>query len=212
IGAYWGACRVSFENNARNVQSDHTRSLVEKDTHLIREIFKKDIHAGILVLDSFSQVQKMMETARQRHQERVQQNNTVIADLFAVPDLLPDANIDIQQRKQKLEELTAEIPDSVWKKLDQASQQTKVKTDDEQITEEEAKQIKRVLNADSVKLESLPTSILAKVRSEDGKWAIYAYHNFDAADIAKGIKFMEESRQLFNPEAGEHVFVGETTV
>jgi hypothetical protein len=71
-----------------------------------------------------------------------------------------------------------------------------------------------MLKAEPVTLERSRRSVLDKVRSSDGRFAVYAYPNFDAADIIKGLEFMAETSPTPRRSAapGEPVFVGETTV
>jgi predicted RND superfamily exporter protein len=78
-----GARRVQFESNGRALQSDHTRAAVEGDTRLISDIFQRDIHAGILVVDTLEQARAVLAAARS-------QPRATVAEVFGAPDLLPD--------------------------------------------------------------------------------------------------------------------------
>ena len=72
-----------------------------------------------------------------------------------------------------------------------------------------------MLKAEPVTAERLPPALLDKLRSADGKYAIHAYPNFDAADIGKGVEFMAETVAYTKPlgaQGESQVFVGETTV
>jgi predicted exporter len=90
-----GARRVQFESNGRALQSDHTRAAVEGDTRLISDIFQRDIHAGILVVDTLEQARAVLAAARS--EPRV----TTVAELFGAPDLLPDPAIDLAQAQAR---------------------------------------------------------------------------------------------------------------
>jgi predicted RND superfamily exporter protein len=65
-----------------------------------------------------------------------------------------------------------------------------------------------------VTLDRLPPALLDKVRGSDGRFAVHAYPNFDAADINKGLEFMAETAGFTAPlgREGDAVFVGETTI
>ncbi|MFY0536989.1 MMPL family transporter [Nannocystis pusilla] len=73
-----------------------------------------------------------------------------------------------------------------------------------------------MLKAEPVTVERLPPAIRDKVYSQDGRFAVYAYPNFDAADISMGLKFMEETAKYTEGVEGlqsdDALFVGETTV
>ncbi len=58
-------------------------------------------------------------------------------------------------------------------------------------------------------IDDLPEVLLRKVRTDEGAYAIYAYPNFDAADMRKGVDFTQETSGYLD-DGG--LFVGETTV
>lgn len=241
-GAAWfGAQEIAFENNGRMLQSASSRDRVERDTQLISKIFGKDIHAGILVVDTLDKTRELLARARERHAAR-KEEGSVVADFFALPDLLPDPKIDPEQRKEAIAVLTEDIPEHTWERLqaraggegaaadakgdDDAAEADDAKPDEdaaddakpddaksppETLTADDARRLQQMLKAEPVRFEELPPTILAKVRSDDGRFAVYAYPNFDAADILKGVEFMEETAAYAAPPATGS-FVGETTV
>lgn len=110
--SFQGYRRVDFEYNARALQSDQTRESSEADIALISEIFGKDIHAGLLVRDDLEQTRAVLDKARRRHELRVAQGDTVVAGLFAAPDLLPAASIDMPARKLAIDALYEDNEDT----------------------------------------------------------------------------------------------------
>ncbi|MCB9704677.1 MAG: MMPL family transporter [Myxococcales bacterium] len=215
VAATFGARKVAFENNGRMLQSESRRDQVERDTQLISKIFGKDIHAGILVAPSLEAARTLATSAREKHAERVKAGDTVVAELFTGSDLLPPAEIDADARKEAIETLTEDIPEHTWEKLEARAEgkdgDDKGADKDDGMTPADARRLRRMLKADAVKIDEFPPTILAKVRSKDGRYAIYAYPNFDAADIQKGVEFMDETAAYVGPDSNAQ-FVGETTV
>lgn len=215
--AGYGAQQIHFENNGRSLQSDRTRAQVEKDVFLISEIFGKDIHAGILVVDSLEHARDVLAAGRADHARRVADGTTTVAELFAAPDLLPDPAIDVARRTAAIAAITEDIPEHTWTKLEERAANKDAAHEDHSLSAEDARRLQRMLTAKPATLDQLPPSVLDKVRSPDGKFAIYAYPNFDAADITQGVAFMAETAAYTapladQPGAAERVFVGETTV
>lgn len=208
------APRVQFENSTRELQSDRSRSLYEADTFLISEIFGKDIHAGVLVVDTLEQARGVLTAARAVQDRRVAEGEgTVVADLLAATDLLPEPTIDPEKRKQAIAALTEDIPEHTWEKLDKRAEGGE---QGEGLSPEDARLLRRMLKAGPVAIDDMPPAVLDKIRSKDGRFAVYAYPNFDAADIAKGLEFMAETAEYTAEvpalkDSGA-VFVGETTV
>jgi predicted RND superfamily exporter protein len=110
--SFQGFRSVDFEYNARRLQSDQTRASSEADIALISEIFGKDIHAGLLVRDDLEQTRATLAKARSRHELKVAQGTSVVAGLFAAPDLLPPADIDMRERKIAIDALYEENEDT----------------------------------------------------------------------------------------------------
>ncbi|WP_266216024.1 efflux RND transporter permease subunit [Paraliomyxa miuraensis] len=106
--ALQGARHVGFEYNGRSLQSDHARENTEPDAKLISSIFGKDIHAAVLVRPTLQEARATLELARARHAERVAADDTVVAELFGVTDLLPDPTIDMQARARWIARFSAE--------------------------------------------------------------------------------------------------------
>ncbi len=202
------AGRVQFENSGRALQSDRTRAAVEADTRLISDIFQRDIHAGILVVDTLDEARAVLAAARAKPRE-----DTTVAELFAAPDLLPDPSIDPERRREAIAAITEDVPEATWDRLD--ARAAGDDPDDEQLSAADAQRLKRMLKAEPVTLDRLPPVLLDKVRGSDGRFAVHAYPNFDAAEIIKGLEFMTETETFTAPlgrPEGEAVFVGETTV
>lgn len=99
---------VEFEFNGRALQSDSTYARTHEDTQLISRIFGQDIHAGILVRPSLEEARSALERARAARQTYVDQGSSVVAELFAVTDLLPPENIDPAARRVRIEALLEE--------------------------------------------------------------------------------------------------------
>ncbi len=74
---------------------------------------------------------------------------------------------------------------------------------------EDGKLLRKMLEAKPFTPEELPVQVLSRLRSDDGSWGIFAYPNYDAADIYTGIAFMAETATYAD---GEGVYVGEPTV
>ncbi|MBK7824520.1 MMPL family transporter [Nannocystis sp.] len=214
--AGYGARKVQFENNGRELQSNHTRAQVEADIFLISDIFGKDIHAGILVVDTLEQARSVLAKGRADRARRLAADEpSTVADLFAAPDLLPDPTIDVVKRSEAIAALTEDIPEDLWARLDRYAEDTSGKHDS--LSPEDARRLKRMLKAQAVHVDQLPPAVRERVVSKDGRYAVYAYPNFDAADISKGAQFMAETARYSDElppqsDACEPVFVGETTV
>src|SRR5690606_16688387 len=99
---------VEFEFNGRALQSDSTYARTHEDTQLISRIFGQDIHAGILVRPSLEEARSALERARAARHTSVDQGSSVVAELFAVTDLLPPENIDPAARRVRIEALLEE--------------------------------------------------------------------------------------------------------
>ena len=216
--AYLGASRVAFENNGRMLQSESRRDQVAASTAVISSIFGKDIHAGILVVDSLDRAREILTRAREDLEKRKAAGTSVVAELFAGVDILPSPEIDPEARKEAIEILVEDVPERTWDKLEnQAGKDgndgndgNEGKDDPEGLSADDARRLRAMLKADPVRLEEVPPTILAKIRSDDGRYAIYAYPDFDAADIQKGVEYMDETAAYVGE--GEERFVGETTV
>lgn len=210
------APHAEFENSTRALQSSRTRTLYQPDVFLISEIFGKDIHAGVLVVSSLDQAREVLARARAEQAEReANGTGTVVADLLAAPDLLPDPAIDPQKRKSVIAAMTEDIPEHTWKRLEERAA-GRGEPGADGLSPEDARRLQAMLKAEPVTVERLPPAIRDKVYSADGKFAVYAYPAFDAADIAMGLRFMEETAAYTEGVAGidgeDAVFVGETTV
>jgi predicted RND superfamily exporter protein len=113
-----GARGLAFEGNGRMLQSASRRDQVREDTQLISKVFGKDIHAGVLVVDSLDEARAVLRRARADQERRLADGvGTRVAEIFAAPDLLPDPAIDPQARQQAIAALTEDMSESAWDKL-----------------------------------------------------------------------------------------------
>ncbi len=329
--AYLGASRVAFENNGRMLQSESRRDQVAASTAVISSIFGKDIHAGILVVDSLDRAREILTRARADLAKRKAEGTSVVAELFAGVDILPPPEIDPEARKEAIDILVEDVPESTWEKLEaqagegeaskgesdkggesgeadeapdggkageeeageageapdggkavgdergdpagdaggeadeeksaeegdaagedaEADEEKSAEVgedgdgaerdevaeegdagdadeaksaedgkdgkdgeadqeDSEGLSAEDARRLRAMLKADPVRIDEVPPTILAKIRSDDGRYAIYAYPDFDVADIQKGVEYMDETAAYVGD--GDERFVGETTV
>lgn len=240
-----------FENNGRILQSDAMRDKTEADVFLISDIFGKDIHAGTVTLPTYEETQRVFAQASERHATRVTLGDTVVADLFAAPELMPKRGLDMSRRLEQIEALTEDFSDRTWAKLegrdpDQAREggddgdefeefeefeeeggtggEEEGGTGDEEqgvgdgdgddddgLSKEDAAQLRRMIDAKPFTVDDLPPTILSRVRADDGAYGIFAYPNFDPADIFKGIEFLEETSS-YTGGGDDRVYVGETSV
>jgi uncharacterized protein len=273
---FHGARRVDFEYNGRALQSDHAREKSGPDTRLISEVFGKDIHAGILVRPTLEEARATLDLARRRHEARKATGNSVVAELFGAPDLLPDVGIDPQQRQEEIHELLEEetvdklrsiaygedatggsdddlegwedegdgtpseadddeLEDDLdgWEDVEgavpadddanepasDASDSTSTDDSDDaddaddrqRLTAEDAQLLLKMLEARPFTIDDLPPILLRKVRSPDGAYGVFAYPDFDAADMRKGVEFTIETSSYLD-HRDSTLFVGETTV
>ncbi len=272
---FQGLRRVEFEYNTRALQSDQTRRSSEADVALISKIFGKDIHAGMLIQPDLESTRAVLTKARGRHELRKSQGDTVVASLFAAPDLLPSADIDLNERKLQIDamyednedtfarlEVVAKggepppvvvpakppVPDDDWDDLDDddggggggadaitvaepaartaagpapapklvpaatksaPTPSPTAKPEPKRLSRDEAANLVDMFAAKPFGIDDLPVALLDKVRTREGAFAIFAYPNFDAADMRKGVEFTDETSGYLD---GEGLFVGETTV
>lgn len=210
-GAGFASQRVQFEYNARELQSSEGRENSEADSRLIADVFGKDIHAAVLVRDTVDDVRETMTTARQRHEARVSDGDTTVADFLGISDLLPDPSIDLQERYERVDEMGFEYEDLIEKLHEEAERAKKEGTGDTESTlvPEDVDLLDAMLKAEPFTVDELPKALLAKLRAEDGRWAVYAYPNFDVANMKLGRMFKDElASYVDNPD--EAVFVGES--
>ena len=226
--AVMGAREIDFEYNGRALQSDHTRHATEADTRLISQIFQRDIHAGVLVRPTLEAARTTLEQSRARRERFLRANISVVAELFAVSDLLPEPEIDLHARaveiaglleEDTLEELEeiAGIPasqrryssaDEDWD--DEGDSVADSSGEDEgRLSKQDAKTLLRMVEAQPFTVEDLPPLLLQTLRSDDGAYGVFAYPAFDAADMKRGVSFTQETRSYVDDGS---LFVGETTV
>lgn len=271
--ALLGARQLEFEYNGRALQSDHSREAAAEDTAKISKIFRKDIHAGILIRHSLEDARDVLVKARAAREALLAAGKTsVVAELFAAPDLLPDVAIDPQARLKKIrglldretikvlervagvqstlkpsvgkdwvdeddeddwdededepaDEPAKDGPNEPAKDGAQASDgdptpavpaadgasasPTKPNEAENRLSQDDARALLQMLEAEPFTVDDLPAALLHAVRTEEGAYGIFAYPDFDAADMRKGVEFTTETSAYLG---GGELFVGETTV
>lgn len=236
-----GAKHVGFEFDGRALQSDYTYERTHEDTRLISEIFGQDIHAGLLLRPNLEETRATIAHAREQRQTYVDQGTSVVAELFAVTDLLPDPSIEPARRRARMDVLLEEdelarleqiagvkselrrkkmradgaeeddFADEDFEDEDSAPESGASANRKDGLSPDDARLLLAMLDAAPVTVERLPPSILRRVRGDDGSYGIFAYPAFDAADMRKGVEFIAETRSYL-PSASNDMFVGETTV
>lgn len=95
------------------------------------------------------------------------------------------------------------------KPVDAKPAPAKPSDDDKKLSQQEARDLVQMFAAEPFTIDDLPPALLDKVRTKEGSFAIFAYPDFDAADMRKGVEFTNETSSYLD---GEGLFVGETTV
>jgi len=216
VVSFQGVRRVGFEYDGRKLQSDRARAATEDDTHLISRIFGKDIHAGMLIVPSVEEARRVLRRARERHEARKKTGDTVVAELFGIPDLLPPEEVEMAARRDQIEELSELIPETAWERIrkreaGELDDDEKQRPEGEGLSTEDAKMLRRMLDARPFTIDDLPKIVLSKVRGSDGAFGLFAYPDFDAANIEKGVEFLQETATYLD-DSKRGTFVGETTV
>lgn len=251
-----------FERSSRPLQSNETRANTEADVFLISDIFGRDVHASVLAVDSYEELEQAYTLARERHAVRLQRGDTRVAELVSATSLMPPKAIDQTLRRARIEALTedwsprtwarlaggdpAEVaddwdtPDDEWGEFEafegeqptptptptpapaESEQAEPEQAEPEQAEPEQAEPegldgldpkdgetLRRMLEAKPFGPEDLPPETVGKLRGDDGSWGLFAYPNYDAADIFTGVEFMLET-QTYTDEGA--IFAGEPTV
>ncbi len=209
-----GAANVGFERNGRKLQADRTRALFNRDYELMGEIFGKDIHAGIVVVDNMDRAREILDNAKKIRAEieADPERETMVAELVGLPDLLPNPAIDAAARQEAIEELTEDFPESTWERLEKKANADEAEANsDDELSPRDARRLRKMFAAKPVTVDKLPDEVLTKLRGQDGELAIYAYPNFDSADILDGVVFLEETESYLG-EGAKEAFVGEASV
>src|SRR5690606_7482908 len=107
-----------FERSSRPLQSDETRANTEADVFLISDIFGRDVHASVLAIDGYAELEEVYELARKRHEKRQELEDTRVAALVAAPSLMPPRSIDQARRLARIEELTEDWSPRTWARLE----------------------------------------------------------------------------------------------
>lgn len=239
-----------FERSSRALQSDEARAKTEADVFLISDIFGRDVHASLLAIPDYAELERVYELARKRHQKRAELDDTRVAALVAAPSLMPPKSVDQVQRRAQIDELTedwsprtwarlegrdpAEVaddwdaPDDEWGEFEafegeqalapeqapepapeQAPEPEQAPALASNIDPADGKILRKMLEAKPFGPEDLPLETIGKLRGHDGSWGLFAYPNYDAADIFIGVEFMNETAAYSD---GHGVFAGEPTV
>jgi hypothetical protein len=168
----------------------------------------------------------------------------VVAELFGLPDLLPDPGLDQAARRERIEALLEEDEleeleeiagiESELRKQKQledggggggdddwddegsdddggSGAEADNGNGDDKLTADDAGALIKMMDAQPFTVDDLPAVLLRRVRTEGGEYGVFAYPAFDAADMRKGVEFIEETSSYL-PENDEGMFVGETTV
>lgn len=213
VAAFFGARDVEFEYNARELQSDVARERTEGDAQLISDVFGKNIHAAVLISPTVEEARATLTHARAQRDARLAAGeDTYVAELFGVPDLLPAPGLDMATRHEEIElfsEDNAEILEELEEKA--AANAKNPPKDEDYITPADVELLNRMLAAQPFTVEQLPHVLLNKLQADDGSWGLFAYPDFDVADMRDGLQFMRET-ETYLPEAADSIFVGETVV
>jgi predicted RND superfamily exporter protein len=267
VASFEGVARMrddGFERSSRPLQSDQTRQKTEADVFLISDIFGRDVHASVLALESYADVERVYDKATQRHERNRGLEQTRVAEMLAAPRLMPPKSVDQVARRERIERLTEDWSPRTWARLDGTpipagtdDEWDQPGGDDEEWGEFEpfeappadvapespepsapepsapepsapepapepppatampgldpsdGKVLRRMLEAQPFGPEDLPPEAIGKLRGDDGSWGIFAYPNYDAADIFTGVEFMHETESYAD---GAGTFAGEPTV
>ncbi len=117
-----------FERNGRLLQSDETRADIEEDSLLIADIFGYDVHASVLAVDDWDELERIYALARKRHDKRIELEQTLVARLFAAPSVMPPETIDMAKRHEQIAALTEDWSPRTWARLE--GKQPPPETDD----------------------------------------------------------------------------------
>jgi uncharacterized protein len=251
-----------FERSSRPLQSNATRAATEADVFLISEIFGRDVHASVLAVKDYAELERVYAIAQTRHEKRERDDATLVAALVAAPSLMPPAEIDQVARRATIAALTEGWSARTWARLEgrdvsEVADEFGSGDDDEWgefeafealdegegdgdgdsepepepdsnpepepesnpepepeperagLDPEDGKTLRRMLEAQPFGPEDLPPEAIGKLRGDDGSWGIFAYPNYDAADILTGVEFMAETVAYTD---GRGTFAGEPTV
>ncbi|TPV96615.1 MAG: hypothetical protein B7733_03680 [Myxococcales bacterium FL481] len=83
--------------------------------------------------------------------------------------------------------------------------------DERGLSPADAALLRKMLEAKPFGVEDLPSNVLDKLRTADGRYVLLAYPNFDASDIVQGIAFMDETA-AYRGDDSTRMYVGETSV
>ncbi|MEZ4429147.1 MAG: MMPL family transporter [Nannocystaceae bacterium] len=213
VAAVGPASRVAFERNGRMLQAEDTRARTSEFRALVNAVFAKEIHAGVLVVDSRADAAVVLAKARARRDALGDASR--VAELLAAPDLLPAPELDLAARAKAIAALAEDVPESAWARLEEGADEDGARDSADALTPIEARRLRRMLDASPPRVDALPAPLRARLVHErdDGgcDFAVYAHPSFDAADILAGVAFSEEAAS-YTEGVTDRVFVGETTV
>lgn len=204
-----------FERSARTLQSDEIRERVVPDAELISKVFDKNVHVGLMVVEGFDEMSRIYAQARAKHADRLRTGDTVVAELVALPRFMPPPEVDLEKRRAAIEALTEDFDDSTWAKLEgQAGEPDEFgetpPDDGTSLSKEDAKALRRMIDAKPFGVDDLPKEVLDRFRGADDTWAILAYPTFSPTEILLDLKYVEETADYGANE--ERVYVGEPAV
>jgi predicted RND superfamily exporter protein len=192
-----------FERNARELQSTRVRTQTEDDVVLARHILGRDTSASVLILDGEEELKRVYARASKLHAERSAAGMSLVADLIAIPTLLPSESVDQDVRSEQLQLLTEDWSPRTWSRLRDLELSARHLRQDGQVLES-------MLKATPFGPEQLPERLTEPLQGKSGhRFAIVAYPNYDTADIFTDVECMSEL-ELY--AQGRGTFVGEPTV
>jgi len=194
-----------FERDTRTLKSDHVRELVDADGELAAKIFGKHTHPSAYLVDDYETLERTFNDAVAAHQLRLASGPSSVVGLFSAVQLMPPSSLNMQNRHERIQEITEDFSDKTWNRLEGKGGND---ASAHAMSSEEAKRLRRMLKAKPFTVEDLPDKILDRLRTKDGRWAILAYPNF-YGDILQGVNLIEESR-AYNADSAP--YVGEETV
>ncbi len=206
-----------FQRSARELQSDTIRERIVPDVELISRVFDKNVHAGILTIHGYEEMERIFRRGSEAHADRLRRGESVVAELVALPRFMPPPEVDLEKRRAAIETLTEDFDENTWAKLegedavDEFGDPLPGAGEDSGLSKEDAQALRRMIDAKPFGVDDLPAQVLETFRGRDDHWAIIAYPNYDPTDIQLDLIFVEESKDYGSGIQGS-VFVGEPAV
>lgn len=202
---WWGVSALSedgFEFDGRKLQSRIAYEATTTDRDLIREIFGKDVHPGIRLTPDLETARKLYNEATLGAAADLERGDGVINQVFSVFDLLP--TVDIDERSERIEELTEDFTEETWQQLLDGGN-----GDASGLAKSDVDLLRKMAEAEPFTALDLPEGLLARVRTKDGQWGVFAYPNYDPGNIRNGILQLEQTAAY---SADAEPYIGEATV